>query len=123
MAKRYIYNNEVFNSEYAVRQAIWEKEHKVFGRIDVSSNDVIVEEYEQASVTVQPSDDEVAESVRLKRDRLLTASDYYLMPDYPATEDGLVDVKLYRQSLRDVTKQVGFPRSVVWPKIPFVLRS
>lgn len=30
MIKKYLYNDNVYHSEYAVRQAIWESEHKIF---------------------------------------------------------------------------------------------
>lgn len=32
MIKKYLYNNNVYHSEYEVRQAIWKEEHKVFGK-------------------------------------------------------------------------------------------
>lgn len=55
-------------------------------------------------------------SVRAKRDKLLAESDWTQLPDVPA----LTQVKWqgYRQALRDVTLQVGFPFSVEWPAAP-----
>lgn len=32
MIKKYLYNNKEYLSEYSVRQAIWKKDHKVFGK-------------------------------------------------------------------------------------------
>ncbi|WP_417571504.1 hypothetical protein [Parasutterella excrementihominis] len=32
MIKKYLYNENVYYSEYAVRQAVWKEEHKVFGK-------------------------------------------------------------------------------------------
>lgn len=32
MIKKYFYNGEEYLSEYAVRQAIWKEDHKVFGK-------------------------------------------------------------------------------------------
>lgn len=32
MIKKYLYNDNVYHSEYAVRQAVWEEDHKVFGK-------------------------------------------------------------------------------------------
>ena len=114
--KRYIYNGKTFDTKAAVRQAIWETEHKIFGEEFPEDLDVVVEEYE-ASVTQEV----LAKRMRAKRDHLLSACDFYLMPDYPATEEGLAEVKAYRQALRDITKQYGFPDSVVFPEIPAVL--
>ena len=65
---------------------------------------------------------EAKEQVRSKRDALLSESDYYLQPDYPATEEGLKAVKSYRTDLRNVPQQAGFPYDVVWPETPDVLK-
>lgn len=120
--KRYIYNGEAYQSEYAVRQAIWENEHTIFGEFNAEALGVTVEEYEpRASKSVELTDEEVAERMRLKRDKLLEASDFYVMPDYPYTEEGFALVVKYRQSLRDITEQIGFPNEIEWPKLPAVL--
>ena len=37
------------------------------------------------------------------------------MPDYPITAKSLEAVKKYRQALRDITVQKGFPFTVEWP--------
>ena len=39
----------------------------------------------------------------------------------PSTEEGLTEVKTYRQTLRDITTQETFPDSVTWPDTPAVL--
>lgn len=119
--KRYIYNGETYQSEYAVRQAIWKNEYTIFGEFDADALGVTVEEYEVEQKSVELSDEEVAERMRLKRDKLLEASDYYMMIDYPATDAGIVAVKAYRQALRDITKQAGFPNEIEWPALPAVL--
>ena len=120
--KRYIYNGEIYQSEYAVRQAIWKHEYKIFGEFDAEALGVAIEEYEpEVAKPVDLTDEEVAERMRLKRDKLLEASDYYMMVDYPSTDDGMVAVKAYRQTLRDITKQEGFPNEIEWPKLPTVL--
>lgn len=65
---------------------------------------------------------EAKQAVRSKRDALLSESDYYLQPDYPATEEGLKAVKAYRTDLRNVPQQEGFPYEVTWPETPYVLK-
>lgn len=57
------------------------------------------------------------EEVRQERDRLLAASDKHLMPDYPHTENERGRWRRYRQQLRDITVQPGFP-DVTWPEEP-----
>lgn len=63
------------------------------------------------------TDDELANAARIKRDSFLMETDYYLMPDYPISAADLTLVKTYRQSLRDLTAQSGFPKTISWPKL------
>lgn len=53
--------------------------------------------------------------VRAQRDSLIAKTDYLLAPDYPISAKDLEKVKAYRQALRDVPSQEGFPDNVVWP--------
>lgn len=54
-------------------------------------------------------------NVRLERQRLLQESDWTQIPDSPVDKDAWA---AYRQALRDITAQPGFPYSVVWPQAP-----
>ena len=60
----------------------------------------------------------LAASARQKRDRLIAVTDYLVTPDYPIEPDRLAKVKIYRQALRDIPEQSGFPRSITWPEKP-----
>lgn len=60
----------------------------------------------------------LAASARQKRDRLIATTDYLVTPDYPIESDRLAKVKIYRQALRDIPEQSGFPRSITWPEKP-----
>jgi hypothetical protein len=53
--------------------------------------------------------------VRTRRDELLTRCDWTQLPDSPVDKQAWAD---YRQALRDVPSQSGFPYSVVWPEEP-----
>jgi hypothetical protein len=54
--------------------------------------------------------------VRITRDGLLKSSDWTQLPDVPqATKDMWAT---YRQALRDITEQAGFPSNVTWPTAP-----
>ena len=59
-------------------------------------------------------DAKVAESNRTKRDGLLAATDYFALTD--VTMDAAMTT--YRQALRDITEQEGFPNDIVWPSLP-----
>ena len=64
------------------------------------------------------TDAEYAAEVREKRNSLIAETDYLVMPDYPLDDRKKADVLAYRQALRDVPAQSGFPRRVVWPVKP-----
>lgn len=73
--------------------------------------------------TEQELYDEAAEEVRMKRDSLIAETDYLLAPDYPIEPESLEAVKVYRQALRDVPQQEGFPFDVEWPTMPVVQKA
>ena len=58
--------------------------------------------------------DKVAVEVRKKRDELISATDYLMAADYPITAERRTLIEAYRQALRDVPEQVGFPYDVAW---------
>lgn len=61
------------------------------------------------------SDEEAAQQVRSRRDSLLTQS------DWTQVADALVDQAAwatYRQALRDIPSQAGFPNTINWPVAP-----
>ena len=55
---------------------------------------------------------------RTMRDNLLKACDYRMMPDYPCSEESRAAWAAYRQALRDLPQQDGFPETVEWPQAP-----
>lgn len=65
-----------------------------------------------------PSDKELSTLARTERDRKLAKTDYYMMSDYPLNPQNLEELKVYRQALRDLPKQEGFPMDVRWPDVP-----
>lgn len=67
-----------------------------------------------------PTTEQLAAQVRAERDRLLTASDVNVLPDRWAamTPETQAEWSTYRQALRDIPQQPGFPTNVVWPQKP-----
>ena len=59
-----------------------------------------------------------ASSVREERDRLLSECDWTQVSDSPLGSSSKSDWAAYRQALRDVTSQEGFPFDVTWPAKP-----
>lgn len=64
---------------------------------------------EQPYTPPVPTTEELAVRVRAERDRRITATDYLVMPDYPISQEKLEEIKVYRQALRDLPEQLGFP--------------
>lgn len=65
-----------------------------------------------------PTAEVLAPIARGKRDTLLMETDYLAMPDYPHSATSLAEIKEYRQALRDIPEQPGFPDSIAWPIRP-----
>lgn len=85
-----------------------------------SNNAMIVDrgDYYEAVPVPEPTNEELARNVRGIRDAKLSETDYLVVPDYPISEERLAEVKTYRQALRDITEQTGFPKDVIWPYVP-----
>lgn len=55
-----------------------------------------------------------------RRNNLLNDSDYLMMVDYPISDEKKQEIKVYRQALRDIPQQDGFPDNIVWPDKPTI---
>ena len=60
------------------------------------------------------ADDRKAEEVRQERDSLLSETDWMACSDVTMSDEW----RTYRQALRDIPSQEGFPNSVTWPTKP-----
>jgi len=72
---------------------------------------------EEAQAAIDAANDLIAET-RDDRTKRLAASDWTQFSDAPLTAAQKAAWAVYRQLLRDVTKQAGFPASVTWPPVP-----
>ena len=64
------------------------------------------------------STDRLASITRAQRNTLLSQSDWTVLVDAPLTPEKQQEWIDYRQLLRDVPQQEGFPRQVVFPTRP-----
>ena len=75
----------------------------------------------------EPTEEEKLENakkeVRSRRDSLIRETDFLLMADYPISDEERKQVEDYRQKLRDLPSQVGFPFDVSYPDKPDVVKS
>lgn len=62
------------------------------------------------------ADDRAAAQVREERDRKLAATDWRASSDLTLSTEWAT----YRQALRDVPAQAGFPNTITWPTEPEV---
>ncbi|MAJ23849.1 MAG: hypothetical protein CBC24_09815 [Candidatus Pelagibacter sp. TMED64] len=85
--------------------------------ITVNLADSIGYYYDEVKKTLIKTNELKFTKVRNKRNTLLTNSDYTQLADstYPSTQDAW---KTYRQQLRDITKGVTDPDTIVFPEEP-----
>ena len=118
---RYLYNSKKYPGVYPLRQAIFENQRVAFGELTpelMKEFGVVEEKYNPED---EMTDEELVARVRMRRDSMISRTDFYVQPDYPSDPAGLEAVKAYRQALRDIPEQSGFPRNVQWPSLPSVL--
>lgn len=114
------YIEKIFEGEYPPEAAVWCNER----------GDCYIEEIEsmdgvrrfQIVAVPKPTDEDFAVHVRAERDSKIAETDYLAMPDYPLSDGDRVQLFAYRQALRDIPEQDGFPCDVVWPELPGVCR-
>lgn len=56
-----------------------------------------------------PTTEELSAQKRAERDSLLVETDKYMLSDFPITDEKREQYKAYRQYLRDLPEQAGFP--------------
>lgn len=82
---------------------------------------------DSGEIEIQPCDTIPPEvkvnEIREERNGLLAETDKYMTLDYPISDEDRSKIRLYRQALRDITKQEEFPTNVVWPEKPAILQS
>ena len=121
---KYNYKGNQYDWLSDIRKVIWNEDRMVFGEWDEETKkhfgvtEVNIPEPEVPPYV--PTDEELADRIRRDRDEKLEETDFFVMPDYPSDPKDLEEVKTYRQALRDITKQSGFPKDVTWPELPSV---
>lgn len=66
--------------------------------------------------------EELSNEIRRNRERELNVTDRYMTLDYPISDEDRNALRAYRQALRDVPQQEGFPENVVWPDKPAFIK-
>lgn len=118
------YRNPIYNQFNTID---CEVEHPEYGWIPFTASPDDVEEHGRELYNeikkngniapyVPPSEEKLAEEIRVQRDYLLSSSDWSQLPDVP--EAIREPWAVYRQALRDIPQQEGFPYTVEWPQKP-----
>jgi len=87
------------------------------GTVEVPLKPSAIHEWQNGAWVEDPAEvlAALATQARDKRNALLTASDWTQVADAPVDQTAWAN---YRQALRDITGQAGFPETVVWPVEP-----
>lgn len=109
--------------QYSMRQGVEQIDGKwytkyVLGPVftDYTKEDgTVVTAAEQEGAYKAQKDAEQAKAVRADRNRRLAECDWTQLPDAPVDAQAWA---AYRQALRDVSQQEGFPHNIVWPNDP-----
>lgn len=74
-------------------------------------------------VPYEPTEAEIAGQARTQRDQLLAETDWTQVLDAPISAECREAFRVYRQALRDITEQDGFPYEITWPDMPAVVKA
>lgn len=84
-----------------------------------SVSNYIEENYETLLNDAEEHDRNIhAKAIREIRDRLLNSTDWTQANDTALSQEMVEAYRVYRQTLRDITKQEEFPYIVIWPEEP-----
>ena len=84
----------------------------------VDEDGVTVTKTEQEQAYTARKNDKAATAVRAERDKLLASCDWMAIKAFEAGSAVSAEWATYRQALRDVTAQEGFPHNVTYPTKP-----
>lgn len=108
--------------QYSMRQGVEKIEGKWYTKyvlgpvfIDQVVDGVTITAAEQEASYKATKDAEQAKNVRTTRNQLLKDCDWTQLSDSTANKEAWAT---YRQALRDVTEQEGFPWTITWPDAP-----
>ena len=104
--------------QYSMRAGVEQVDGKwyskyILGPVFANTEDATAVEQEAAYKAQK--DAEFATNARNQRDTLLTQTDWTQVADAPVDKAAWAT---YRQALRDVPQQIGFPSTITWPVKP-----
>jgi hypothetical protein len=102
---------EMFNSELEKLETVapYIKDGKVYTCLKVNKSEIEIQTYYDSIRLAEET------KVRTQRNQLLKDSDWTQVADAPVDKEAWAT---YRQALRDIPSQVGFPTNVIFPTPP-----
>jgi hypothetical protein len=85
---------------------------------EINTPVVTVTPGQSGSIVVQPIVPNATEIALARRTQLLVNSDWTQLADVPLSAERRAQWATYRQALRDITDQSGFPDNINWPATP-----
>ena len=92
-----------------------QSDHEIF---DADGNPVDIDESLVEAEVARLQEEQPAKEARGERDRLLTETDWVTIRATDTGDPVPADWQTYRQALRDITEQTGFPEEIEWPQEP-----
>jgi hypothetical protein len=74
--------------------------------------------FDYTTKTWQQNSEKQEQDIKMDRNYLLTSSDWTQIPNNPLTTELQQQWAIYRQELRDIPQQSGYPFNVIWPTPP-----
>ena len=84
----------------------------------VDEEGVTVTKASQEAAYTARKNEEAATAVRAERDKLIASCDWMAIKAFEAGTAVSTEWATYRQALRDVSAQEGFPNDITWPEKP-----
>ena len=84
----------------------------------VNDEGVTVTKAEQEQAYTARKDAEAATAARAERDKLIASCDWMAIKAFEGGTTVSTEWATYRQALRDVSAQAGFPNDITWPEKP-----
>ena len=93
----------------------WSEANEELAKREAYNGEYTIETIEDVSMT--------AEEARAERDKLLAETDWTQVLDAPIDAETREAYRAYRQALRDIPEQEGFPAAITWPELPSVTKA
>lgn len=81
------------------------------------------DEFEDINRYTEYTADQLSSMARSRRNSLLTDCDWTQVLDSPVDAATREAYRTYRQALRDITEQPGFPETIEWPQLPAIIKA